>query len=634
MLQKMRDQTQSTAFKVVVALIVFVLAVFGFGSFNLFVTGDPDIASVNGEGITQSMLQNETERERRRIAAQLGGNFDESLIDPLQLQNMVLERMIARSVLQQAAEDLKVGASRAQVDAAVLRNPTFQLDGHFDEGQYRRMVQFLGFTPKGFLDEMGDNLALQQLQQSVGDTAIVTEQELRMQARLLNQRRDVAYLPFTLEDFTARVSVSDEDVATRYEENQRQYMTEETADAQYVELSWRDLVDDPSISVSEDDLHAAWEADKAQAESEEQRRARHILIAVSDARSDEAAAELAGEIKARIDKGEAFDALAREFSDDPGSAEQGGELGFAGRGVYDPQFEAALYALSDGEVSDPVRTPFGYHVIQLEEVRSTEYPDFETARADIEQRLRREQAEALFAERQRELDSLAFERPESLQPIAEELGLEIRTADGVSRSSGTGPFAEQAVRDALFATEVLDDGYNSAAVASGENSAVVVRALARHAPEPIPLAQVADQIRSEIATERARVMLEEAQASALARLQAGESVSDVAQDAGVQWQTYSQVLRRASQVPAPVLQTAFTLPRPPEGGRSVGSADLGDGTLAVVTVTRVEDGNVDSVPESELAQMRRFLADRSSRLDFDGYFESLRQDASVKRPSS
>ncbi|MEQ8860188.1 MAG: SurA N-terminal domain-containing protein [Pseudomonadales bacterium] len=632
MLQKMRDQTQSLAFKVLVGIIVFVLAVFGFGAFNLFVTGDPEVASVNGDGITQAELAVATERERRSLAARMGGEFDPSMIDPVRLQGAVLDQLIARKLLSQAADDLGLAVGPSRVDQVLVENPTFQVNGRFQRDLYRQTIQAMGYTPQGFLDDTAESLTLEQLQSSVTDTAFLTRRELNEHAALLAQRRDVAYLPFGLDRFREQVTVSDDDVAVRYQENERDYVTEETVDVAYVALGVGDLVDDPAITISEADVRSAYEVERAAAPQEEERRSRHILLETSDSRSAEAATAVLEDVGGRIAAGESFADLAKELSEDPGSASQGGDLGFAGRGVFDPQFESALFALAQpGDVSEPVRTEFGVHLIQLEEIRSNPYPEFDQVRADIESRMRREQAALLYDERLRELDSLAFEHPNDLSMLTENLGLEVQSVDGVTRTSGAPPFDSAELRDRLFSADVLQKGFNSAAVEIGDGRAVVVRVRERHPPEPIPFEAVADDIRSAIEAERAQTLLEESQLAALTRLRAGDGVSEVAESYGVNWQTFESVRRNTTEVPRAVLQAAFALPHPEAGGKSIGEARLPDGGGAVVTVTRVEDGDVQALTEAELSGMQNFLADRVARLEFAALFETLRAEASVQR---
>jgi peptidyl-prolyl cis-trans isomerase D len=632
MLQKLRDQTQSFGFKVLAGVMIFVLAVFGFGAFNLFVNTDPEVASVNGEEITQTELMVAMEREQGRIAAQFGEGFDPSLIDGARLQAAVLDQLIARELLGQAVDELGFGVSPSRVDEAVTGNAAFQTDGRFDAELYKRRVRQLRYTPQQFLKETAALMALEQLRRGLTETAFLTDWEVRHSARLLSQKRDVAYLAFTEEDFVPLVEVTDEEVATRYAENELDYRTEETLDVEYLELSAEGLVNDESIAVSEAAIEETYAADSAEALSGDRRQARHILLQVGESRSAEQAEEELNAVRQRIVGGEDFAALAEELSEDPGSAALGGDLGMVAKGIFDPEFERALWELEVGQISEPVKTDFGYHLIQLDAVDVRELPPLSEQRDAIELRLRREQAEQLFTERLREFDNLAFEQPDSLEGIAAALGLEPEVVAGVSRSRGDGVFANASLRDAVFTSEVLDDGYNTPAVALTDNRAVVARVKARYQPEPIPLDDVRDDIREAIASEKARAALIEAQQNALARVRSGESVAAVADDYGLGWQTFELVSRSAADAPRAVLGAAFSLPRPVDGQKSVGEATLDDGSVAVVTVTRVVDGDVAIMAEREIESMRGFLGNRVASLDFAGLTGTLESEASISAP--
>lgn len=632
MLQKLRDQTQSFGFKVLAGVMIFVLAVFGFGAFNLFVNSDPEVASVNGEEITQSELLVAMEREQGRIAAQFGEGFDPSLIDGARLQAAVLDQLIARQLLGQAVDELGFGVSQSRVDEAVTANPAFQVDGRFDAELYKRRVRQLRYTPQQFHRETGALMALEQLRRGLTETAFLTDWEVRQSARLLSQKRDIAYLAFTEDDFLPLVEVSDEEVATRYAENELEYRTEETVDVEYLELSAEGLVNDESISVSEAAIEETYAADSAEALSGDRRQARHILLEVGASRTAEQAENELNAARERIVGGADFASLAEELSEDPGSAALGGDLGMVAKGIFDPAFEQALWELEVGEISEPVRTDFGYHLIQLDAVDVRELPPLSEQRDDIELRLRREQAEELFSERLREFDNLAFEQPDGLEGIAAALALETQSVAGVSRSRGDGVFANASLRDAVFASEVLDNGYNTQAVALTDNRAVVARVKARYEPEAIPLDDVRDDLRAAIASEKARVALRQAQQNALARVRSGESVSAVADDYGLGWQTFELVSRSSADAPRAVLSAAFSLPRPGEREKSVGEATLDDGSVAVVTVTRVVDGDVSVMAEREIESMRGFLGNRVASLDFAGLTTTLEREASISTP--
>lgn len=636
MLQKLRDQTQSLGFKVIVAVLVFALAFFGFGAFNVFAPGDPTVASVNGEDITQGKLLAEADRQRR-LLMQYGEQLDPEELDPLRLQSAALEGLINSALLGQMAEDMALTASPDRVAAAVRADPNFQVEGAFDQNLYQRSLSALGYKPTEYMAELRKHLTIDQLRQAVADTAIAADWEIRLFAGLMDQRRDLAWLTFGLDRFSEEVVVDEADIELHYAEHQAEMMTEESLDVAYVELGWEQLLEDPDISVTDERLQREHEADEAAAEDSEQRRSSHILLRAGDERSDEEAIVQLEDLRGRLLAGESFAALAEEFSEDPGSAAQGGDLGAVGRGIFDPDFEAALWALQEeGEISQPVKSAFGYHLIRLDGVEFTEFPSFDERKDEIEARLRGEAARELLADRVRELDNLAFEQNDSLDGIAEAFGLTPLLVDNVTRDGGPGVFGDEAaLREALFAPDVLHDGNNTAAIEYGDGRALVARVRTHHPPELRPLEDARPQIEALLVERAARQALSEAQADALVRIQAGESVSEVADGYGLSWRTVEGARRLGQdEVPAAVLQAAFEMSRPAAGGKSVGVASLGEEGQAIVTVTRVLDGDPAALADTELDGLRRLAAGRGQRLDFDALFEGYAADADISRPSS
>ncbi len=635
MLQKLRDRTQSTGFKIIVAALVFALAFFGFGAINVFAPGDPEIASVNGEEITQGMVTVESERQRRRIMLQAGDEFDPESIDPLALQAAVLEQLISRKLLDQASAALGLTVSRAQVDQLIVENPNFQVDGTFSEALYRRGVAALGYSTAEYVEETAAMLSLNQLQSAIGETAVVPLWETRLLNGLMNQRRDIAYLPFTVERFSEGVQITPEQLETYYLEHEAEFMTEEAVDAQYLELAWQQLRDEAGADIDEQTLRDQYETDKADTGGDEQRASSHILLQVTDERNEAQTLALITDVRDRIEAGESFADLAADYSEDPGSAAAGGNLGSVGRGTFAPEFEQALWSLGEeGELSQPVKTEFGYHLIRLDGIEIRPYPAFEERRADIEQRLVEAAAREMFKDRVRELDNLAFEMNDSLDDIADTLGLERQRTDGITRNSGEGIFVNAELRNALFETDVLLDGNNSPAIEYGDGRAVVARVSQRHPAMVRPFAEVRQEVEELLVERAARAALLEARENALQRINDGESVTAVADTHGLAWQTYELAGRPGSgeEAPTGVLAAAFELPRPEPGGRSVGAASLGAEGEALVTVTRVVDGDLAAVSDLELESMRSYFASRDGTLEFAALQASLAADADIERP--
>ena len=634
MLQKLRDRTQSFGFKIVVAVLVFALAFFGFGAFNIFAPGDPTIASVNGEDITQGALLEEADRQRRRLMAELGDEPESDSLDPLAIQNQALEGLITRRLLAQIVEDMDLAASSARVDAAVLADPGFQVDGKFNQDFYRRALSALGYTPTGYLADLASRLSVNQLRLALFDTALATEWESGQFVRLADQQRDLAWLSFTVAHFSGRVAVEEADIELHYIEHEAEMMTEEKVDVAYVELHWEQLQDDPSIDIGEAELQREHEADKAAAADRERRRSSHILLRTGDERSEEEAVSQLQGLRERLLAGEPFAELAESHSEDPGSAAVGGDLGFVGRGIFDPAFEEALWQLQEGETSPPVKSAFGYHLIRLDGVETEEFPDFAVRKDELEQRLRQRKARELFEDLVRELDNLAFEDNESLAGIEEAFGLEQRMQEGVTRGGGEGLFAAAELREAVFAPDVLGDGNNTAAIEHGDGRAFVARVVNHQAPQLKPFEEARPQIEALLVRQAARQALTEAHESALARVKAGDSTAAVAEDYGLAWRTLERVRRADDRAPPAVLEAAFSLPRPPTDGKSVGVAALGEEGEAIVTVTRVVEGDSSALADAELDSLRQLLLARNQQLDFEALYQGYLADADISRRTS
>ncbi len=633
MLQKLRDQTQSTGFKILVVAIIVVLTLFGFGATNLFLASSPQIAKVGDFEINQDVLAMETDRERVRFLSQVGEGFDPSSLDQLQLQEYALNQLINRQVLYQAADTLGVVTPKETVDGELLKAPQYQRDGVFDEAIYRQQVQMMRYTPAAFHNEFTRALSSEQLRRGIAESQTLPEWELMELVKVVSQKRDIAYLPLRVADFSEQVEVSENEVALRYEEEQSAYMTPLKVDVRYVSFGAEDLLDDERLAIDEESVRELYEEERRLALADEQRDSSHILLQVNDDRSAEQALSLMTEIQTRLNAGEDFAALAEELSEDPGSAAQGGSLGPVGKGVFDPAFEEALFALAEpGEVSDPVLSAFGYHLIRLDDIVVPEYPDFETQQEALERQVRLAEAGNLFADDALALERAVYDERSSLDGSAAELGLNVVAVNGVSRLApgDDAVLANPRVMEAVFSADVLD-GRNSDPIEIGEDQIVFVRVDEQYAPEPIPLAEVTEEIRADIVREKALQAIDEAQAAALEQLRAGASTVEVAREFGTEWQSFEAAARGGNPaIPSQVLTAAFDLPRPPGGEKALGVADLPDGA-AVVTVTRVIPGDVNTTTDADLDELRRLAEGRISRLDFQSLFQAAEESIGVER---
>lgn len=418
MLQNIRDNSQGWIAKTIIGVIVALMALTGFDAIFQATTNSNDAAKVNGENISQNELSQAVDMQRRQLMQQLGKDFDASLLDEKMLRDSALKGLIDRKLLLQGAHDAKFAFSEAALDQVILQTPEFQVDGKFSAERFDQVIRQLGYSRMQFRQMLAQEMLIGQLRAGLAGSGFVTDAQVLAFARLEKQTRDFATLSIKADP--ASVKLTDDEVKAYYDQHAKEFMTPDQVVIDYLELKKASFFD--QVSVKDEDLQAAYQ--KEIANLSEQRRAAHILIEVNDKVTEAQAKAKIEEIQARLAKGESFEALAKEFSQDPGSANNGGDLGYAGPGVYDPEFEKALYALSKDQVSAPVRTDFGLHLIKLLGVEAPEVPTFASLKDKLTRELKTQQVEQRFVEATKQLEDASFEASDLAQP-AQDLKLTV-----------------------------------------------------------------------------------------------------------------------------------------------------------------------------------------------------------------
>ena len=613
MLQDIRDNAQGTIAKVIIGLLIISLSIWGMDAIIGGFTGEPEVATVNGQDITEREFLRTVQLETQQRLMQME-NPDPSLVDEDQVRRDVLEALIQESVLTQDAANQGLELSDADIDSLITQMPQFQVDGQFNRDRFVATVRNLGVGVAEFRESLRKNYVVKQVRAAIVQTGLAVPAQAEQLLAIQNQTRDFRVWTVNASDVAEQVSISDDAVAAYYEDNRDQFREAEQVDAAYITLSLGELAE--SIEISEDDLRAYYDQ-QAEEYAREERRAAHILIE-ADADADETMAT----IQQRLADGESFAALAEEFSIDTVSAEQGGDLGFAGRGVYDEAFENALFALETGEVSEPVETSFGVHLIRLEEVRRSEPPTFEELRDELRTELARAQASERFAEVRTRLADAVYTADDLAGP-AEELGLEVRQADGVTREGGRAPFDHDGLVRQLFSEDVLNAGYNTELIDVGDDVSVVARVSEYREPRQQELAEVRDEIVGVLEAAAVRDALSARADEVLAGVESGELSTD-------SWQTYDDQGRGGADLETYVLQKVFSMPRPDDGGITTGKA-VSSEQAAVVVLEAVNDGEVDRESQ-EYTQLRQFMAQLEGQREYTAYQQYLRNQAEIERP--
>ncbi|WP_223488094.1 SurA N-terminal domain-containing protein [Pseudomonas sp. A-RE-19] len=622
MLQNIRDNSQGWIAKTIIGVIVALMALTGFDAIFRATKHTNEAAKVNGEEISQNELSQAVDMQRRQLMQQLGKDFDASLLDEKMLRESALKGLIDRKLLLQGAEKSKFAFSEAALDQVILQTPEFQVDGKFSSERFDQVIRQLGYSRLQFRQMLAQEMLIGQLRAGLAGSGFVTDAQVLAFARLEKQTRDVATLNVKADP--AAVKLTDDEVKAYYDEHAKEFMTPDQVVIDYLELKKASFFD--QVSVKDEDLQAAYQ--KETANLSEQRRAAHILIEVNDKVTEAQAKAKIEDVQARLAKGEKFEALAKEFSQDPGSANNGGDLGYAGPGVYDPAFEKALYSLAKDQVSEPVRTDFGFHLIKLLGVEAPEVPTFASLKDKLTRELKTQQVEQRFVEATKQLEDSSFEASDLAQP-AQDLKLTVHTSAPFGREGGEGVAANRAVVTAAFSPEVLDEGANSTAIELDPETVIVLRAKEHRKPEQLPLESVSASIRGQLTKEHASAAAKTKADQLIASLRDGKTPLDKAID-GQNWKVTGAATRAQEGIDPTVLQALFRMPKPVSKDKpTFSNVTLADGSLVIVRLNGVNEAAAPT--EEEKAQYRRFLASRIGQQDFAAYRKQLESEAEIKR---
>jgi peptidyl-prolyl cis-trans isomerase D len=624
MLQRIRDRLHGTFAYVVLGPIVLVFVAWGaYGIVNLSVGGANYAAEADGGKVSLEEAHNAWLRQQAQWQQRLGGA---ELPPPLraQLQDQILEGLIRNTLLTQRTRDLGYRVSHEDLVDAIQSEPAFQVGGQYSAEAAKARLAAAGIPLETFQDNLREELQRTQLEGGIRISDFLTPTELTRLTDLEDQQREVRFFVLPTERFKPASPVADADVQAYYEGHKAQFMTTESAHLQYGELRLEALA--AQVSLSDADLRAAYEKEKSKFETPERRRAHHILITGKD---DATALKLAQDVLAQVRAGKDFGALAQQYSQDPGSAHNGGDLGWAERGAFVAPFADALFNMSVGEIRGPVKTQFGYHIIRLDEIQPAKGKSFEEARPELEAQLRRDRATDRFGEIQEQLQSRLGEPGADLEALVSEYKLQQGDVRDFLKGAGAAPLgAAPALQDAVFGDPPLAVGHLGGPVLLGDDALVIVKVLEHRKPTLKPVSEVRDTIVAAMTRERARQATLAAAQTARTHLEAGAEFDAVARQLGVSADPAHFVSRRDPSTPAPLRDAVFAAPRP--AGKPVFRAlALPNGDAAVVAVMAVRNPPA----KDEAAQVDRALqqARTDGMADVVAYADELRRTATERK---
>lgn len=615
----MLDNFRSNMRGMATFIVVIIGGIFAFsGTGSLFVSGTGGEAAllVNDEPVSALRVQQVLSTERQRILAD-NENLDPALLDDELIRPQVIQQLIARKVLAQSAAAQGLGVSSKTVGELIVATEGFQSNGQFDQDLFQYAIRNQGYTSATFVEMIKEDLLIQQFLQGLSNTNFVTQAEMASLAAFTEQARDYYYLSLPMQPIKDAISISDQQIADYYAANQAQYQTEEQVTVEAIELSADQLMAEQTVT--EEQVQARFDQEAASVSTAVNRQAAHILLS-------EPSAETLQEIQAKLDAGEDFAALAKQYSEDFGSSDLGGDLGFTSGDTFPEAFETALAALEIGQVSAPVVTDAGTHFVKL---LDTQRQSFELAAESmrIKQDLLRESATNLLVEKLEMLKELSF-NSETLAEVAAELGLQAQVTEPFSRAGGNGVAAYPAVARAAFSPEVLEDQYASEVLDLGDDRYVVIKLQEFFPARQKELAEVKTAVSDTLVAELAQQQLAVQGAELLAKVEAGESIESVAKSAGLDWQVGQAVKRATRSVNDEVKAAVFQLPVPNEKPINQGFYSR-NGDYILASLTAVTPGDVSKMSAEQKASLIYTVQSVNSSREVEAYQKSLLADAEV-----
>ena len=628
MLQNIRDGLHRHKWLgyIVLGALALVFAAWGaYGIVNLNIDSANYAAEAGGQKISIQQARNAWLRQESRLQQSFGGADIPAVLRD-RFQDQVLEELIRNALMTERTHDLGYRVSDTDLQEAIRNEPAFQIEGKYSPDAAKAALAQAGLSIDQFETELRSDLQRSQLENGIRGTNFMTPHEMEQLRSLENEQREVRYAVLATEKFPGP-AIDDAAVQAYYKAHQAEFMTPESANVQYAELRLDQLA--AQMTVDDAALHTAYEKNKNTYVVPERRHARHILIAAT--KDDAADKKLADEVYEQAKSGKDFAELAKKYSKDPGSAQNGGDLGWADKTTFVPAFTDALYGMKVGEVHPPVKTQFGYHIIRLDEIQAGKTKTFEEARPELESEVRRNEATDRFGDIQEQLQSRLEQPGADLDALAKEFKLQTGDVPQFLRGAGGAPLgADPKLQDLVFGDSQIGTGKIGGPVLLGDDRLVLVKVLDRKKPEPKPTAEVHDTIVAALKKQNGSEAALKAAEGAKAKLEGGASFDDVAKELGITAEPARFIARTDPAVPAQVRTVVFDLPKPINDKAVYRAIKLDNGGAAVVDVTKVRVDSADANKQLEETRAKQEV-DRVGTQDATAYLEDVRRSADVRK---
>lgn len=629
MMQVLRDKAQGWIAWTILGLVAVTFVLFGTGSyFDKGHASTQTIATVNGLKITNGELESVYQRFMMQNGSQLHN------VDATEVKKELLESLIQQKTLLEATHHLGMTVSPQRVYSTLGTLPFLQVDNQFSEESYIQFLSKNHFTDTEFRTLLQDALLREQLQQSIIPTSFVLPNDIDDLAKYMYQKRDFRFVTIAKSPFEEAVKVGEDDVKKYYEAHLKDFMTEEALSLEYVHLSLADLAN--QVQASDKEIEQYYQENGAQFSEPPSVHVAHILISVPKKASDQEIKEAndkVAKLQKRLKAGDSFETLAKEYSDDKETSASGGDLSWLVPGEMFPDFEKAAFALEKkGQISEPFKTQYGYHVIKLIDRKDEKLKPFKDVKADVIAQYKRQQAEEQFVNMADELSTIAYDNPDSLQKAEDKLKLPVHKTELFTKSQGAKePLIQNPqVFTATWSASVKDNKNNSDLIKLDEENYVVVR-VDKHIPaKQKTLEETQDKIKEIVKEQKVAEKVKEKTETLLASLQKAEEKEIPGLLGDLSWEEKHDVQRNVKdQNETLVAQTAFSMARPDDKSRQLKAVTLPNGDRAIVWLTAIKDGNPSELSASDKENYQVQLTKHMGELEFALYATYLYKEAKV-----
>ncbi len=624
MLRDIKKQSSGLGAKIIMGLLIIAFAFWGVSG-SLLSAGNDSAATINGEKISIADFNQANQAQRNRLQSQFGENIGSEYFDSENFKRGVLSQIIDAELMRQQAEKFDYDVSPQTIKDYIESSPGLQIEGKFSKEAYANYLAQINKSAELLQRDIKRDIKRTALPGMISDTAFSLETEVKNQYKLSKQKRNFDYIEVSSKDFEDKVEVTQQDISDHYSEFGQDFMTIEEVSVNYIELSTANLLE--NISVDDEELQTYYESKKETLKTAEKRKVQHILLPV-DGNQEEVKAEI-NKIADRINNGEDFADVAKETSQDPGSANNGGDLGWVSKGDMVEAFDEKLFEMNEGEISEPVLSTFGYHIIKLNEIKSPEMQSLEESRETLIAVLKQEKAEQEFLTQADELYTTIIDADNVLELASETSGLPLQTTELFARGRGIGVAANDNFSSMAFSDTIKVDGEISEMIDLGENHIAYIQLAKHNAPVIKPLEEVTDAITNKLKSEKSLELAKQQVIAYIDRINAKEiSLADLSTELEKTVVEAQDVERVGSKQPFNLVKNVFALKYNADDN-DVTYVDSSNNSFAIVKLISVINADSSAISEDESESIASQIQRSAINNEVVNMTAELRNDASI-----